>query len=536
MITHPHTAGEIAEQKVQEKLRDLPAGYEVIENVDIVNRNRKSEVDILVVTPTSVVILLEVKAGNVAPDEDGQYIRNYAGGNQTDIVKQSSRQRSILISRLAGLAGHIKVMSFLVLPTGFLEGQGVGFDQATVIDAARFDDLCEIIRNCNLKTSVGVDRDKLVAFLKNKCTVKQSVSSISQTLDQRCRDLASGLATWVPRIESPLAVVEVEAPAGAGKTQLALALLEKAHAQNRRAWYINTTRNIAERMQDAPVNAHVDFIGTWHELALEMTKSPDPADLSNSERSALFDSASTAFIEKLQSGAYCVDTIILDDAQDLKPEYTEALLGAISDTGTLYVLSDPLSRRGQKIEFSESVKISTDETVRVPQEIVILMNRLKLTQTPLMSASPYQGNPASFYFYKNENSLIKQTQDAVNKARLEGYSDEQIVILSMKSVNDSVLLKSDSLGNNNRYSLKHVTDKFKNGRQIFTDGAIWHDTVRRFKGLQAPFVILTEMDFSQFDEKAASLLYLGMTRASMGLALVMNEEATQAFIDRLDNT
>ncbi len=534
MITHPHTAGEIAEQKVQEKLRDLPAGYDVIENVDIVNRNRKSEVDIVVVTPTSVVVLLEVKAGSVEPDEDGQYIRSYAGGNQTDIIKQSSRQRSILSSRLASLPGHIHVVSFLVLPTGYLEGDGVGFNAASVIDADRFDDLCEIIRQCNFKASVGVDRDKLVGFLKNKCTVKQSVSSISQTLDQRCRDLASGLATWVPRIESPLAVVEVEAPAGAGKTQLALALLEKAHAQNRKAWYINTTRNIAERMQDDPVNAHVDFIGTWHELALEMTKSPDPADVTNEERPALFEAASNAFIEKLQTGAFAIDTIILDDAQDLKPEYTEALLGAISETGTLYVLSDPMSRRGEKIEFSESVKISTDETVRVPQEVVILMNRLKLTQTPLTSASPYQGEMPSCHIYKSETSLVKQTQDAVNKAREEGFTNEQIVILSMKSVADSVLLKSDTLGDNNRYTLKHVTDKFKNGRQVFSEGAIWHDTVRRFKGLQAPFVILTEMDFTEFDEKAAALLYLGMTRASMGLALVMSEDATKAFIGRLD--
>ncbi|MDO4936318.1 MAG: ATP-binding domain-containing protein, partial [Sutterellaceae bacterium] len=220
--------------------------------------------------------------------------------------------------------------------------------------------------------------------------------------------------------------------------------------------------------------------------------------------------------------------------QDLKPEYTEALLGAISETGTLYVLSDPMSRRGEKIEFSESVKISTDETVRVPQEIVILMNRLKLTQTPLTSASPYQGEMPSFYFYKSEASLVKHTQDAVNKAREEGFTDEQIVILSMKSVNDSVLLKSDTLGDNSRYTLKHVTAKFKNGRQVFSEGAIWHDTVRRFKGLQAPFVILTEMDFTEFDEKAAALLYLGMTRASMGLALVMSEDATKAFIDRLD--
>ena len=76
---------------------------------------------------------------------------------------------------------------------------------------------------------------------------------------------------------------------------------------------------------------------------------------------------------------------------------------------------------------------------------------------------------------------------------------------------------------------KLTLEEFKNGRQLFSEGALFNDTVRRFKGLQAPCVILTEVDFEDFDDAARSLLYLGMTRASMSLKMVIAE----AFAEKL---
>ena len=72
-------------------------------------------------------------------------------------------------------------------------------------------------------------------------------------------------------------------------------------------------------------------------------------------------------------------------------------------------------------------------------------------------------------------------------------------------------------------------DEFKNGRQLFSDGTLFNDTVRRFKGLQAPCIILTEVDFDELDDQTKSLLYLGMTRASMSLKIVL----TDAFAQKL---
>lgn len=515
--------GEIAELMVKKKLEDLPPGYSVIANVDIAAEGKSSELDTVVVTPTGVIVVLEIKAGNLIADESGHVVRDYGAGGQKDIVKQLNRQGGIARNRLAALAKNLTIRSFLVLPTGKLDGYGIGIDSTRVIDADRMDELCNIILDCDrLPHGHDISKDTIVEFLENHCVVKQSLSSISETLDIRCRELSSGLATWIPRIESPLAVVEVNAPAGSGKTQLALSLLQKAHQEKRSAWYINTTRNIAQKLQDHPINQHVEFIGTWHELAIEKTRAEDPAGVDAQSLGQYFNEVSEAFVRKLEEGSYSIDCIVLDDAQDLKSDWVAALTYALSSDGTLYVLSDPNFNNNETVEFTESVRVTSSETARIPQRVTQVINELALSLSPLISTSPYQGEIPAFFTYDSSAQLLKETRRAVDEARKEGFADDQIAILTMKGRHSSKILCSPTFGSE-KYSLKQPLDEFKNGRQLFSDGTLFNDTVRRFKGLQAPCIILTEVDFEELDDQAKSLLYLGMTRASMSLKLVLSE-------------
>lgn len=525
--------GEVAEAMVARKLKELPAEFSVIANVDIADKGRNSELDTVVVTPTGVIVVLEVKAGDLQADDRGRIVRDYSDGKQTDVAKQLGKQSAIARSRLAGLGKNLTIRSFLVLPTGHLEGEGIGIDRNRVIDCESFSDLCRIIRDCDRLPRTGaVSKDQIVEFLQNHCVVRQSLSSISDTLDVRSRELSSGLATWVPRIESPIAVVEVMAPAGAGKTQLALALLEKAAHEKRSAWYINFTRNIVQRLQRHPINQHVDFIGTFHELALDQTQATSPAELNAQDLPRYFDELAKSFVLQLQSEKYAVDCIVVDDAQDLKTEWIVALTNALSESGTFYVLSDPNIGNAQKIEFSESVKVTSDETARVPKNIARVINELGVIKGAIVSQSPFEGEVPSFRTYDGPASLLKETRAAVDEARRAGFSDDQIAILSMKGLRSSDILCSPTLGTK-KYTLKQPLSEFKNGRQLFSNGSLFNDTVRRFKGLQAPCVILTEVDFEDFDDTAASLLYLGMTRASMSLTLVLSERFAQKLAARL---
>ena len=49
--------------------------------------------------------------------------------------------------------------------------------------------------------------------------------------------------------------------------------------------------------------------------------------------------------------------------------------------------------------------------------------------------------------------------------------------------------------------------------------------VHRFKGRAAPCVVLTEIDFEQLDTAAVRRLYVGATRATVKLALVLSARA-----------
>jgi hypothetical protein len=60
---------------------------------------------------------------------------------------------------------------------------------------------------------------------------------------------------------------------------------------------------------------------------------------------------------------------------------------------------------------------------------------------------------------------------------------------------------------------------------VLTEGDILIDSVLRFKGRAAPCVILTEIDFDSLDDKAMRRLFVGATRATMKLTLVVSASA-----------
>ena len=62
------------------------------------------------------------------------------------------------------------------------------------------------------------------------------------------------------------------------------------------------------------------------------------------------------------------------------------------------------------------------------------------------------------------------------------------------------------------------------GNQLFESGQLRFDTVYRFKGQQAPAIILTDVDPNPGrPDHAQRLLFTGMTRATVRLELVLRE-------------
>jgi superfamily I DNA and RNA helicase len=68
------------------------------------------------------------------------------------------------------------------------------------------------------------------------------------------------------------------------------------------------------------------------------------------------------------------------------------------------------------------------------------------------------------------------------------------------------------------------------GSPVYSEGDLFIDSVHRFKGQSAPCIILTEVDFAELDEAARRKLFVGMTRATMKLFMVVSEQAAEALL------
>ena len=63
------------------------------------------------------------------------------------------------------------------------------------------------------------------------------------------------------------------------------------------------------------------------------------------------------------------------------------------------------------------------------------------------------------------------------------------------------------------------------GDALWTKGALLADSVYRFKGQSAASIVLTEVDFETFDDKARCQLFVGLTRAQLAVKVVLTEQA-----------
>jgi hypothetical protein len=129
------------------------------------------------------------------------------------------------------------------------------------------------------------------------------------------------------------------------------------------------------------------------------------------------------------------------------------------------------------------------------------------------------GSELVVQFYKDSDKQRKKLDRAINDAR-HRFSSSQIAILSMKEDRASCASKLSQLDPDAR--LHPLRSR---SQQV---GSIPYTTIHAYKGLEAPAVILTDID--EFGgERMESLLYIGMSRARQHLCILMHESCRKGY-------
>lgn len=530
--------GKIREVEVLAGIRaTLPGGYEVFDNVAWSSVYDEvqwfGEIDAIVLAPGNHLVLLEIKAGPVELSESGLHKR-YAD-QVKDVGRQTRHQYSAIRSRLkeAGFSG-VYVAQLLVLPDARVESGTVAYPRERIVDTTALKWLAErIVAATPVAAPAAVDRERLRRFLLNLFDLAFDPTARIGLVSAAVAKLAEGLATWVPKIHSPSGQVCVEATAGSGKTQLALRLLNDAADAGLRARYVCFNRPLARHMR-ARCPQGVD-VATFHELAIAalQRKAGSPPDFDDD---AVFQKAEDALLQDAASAPEPLDLLVVDESQDLKPEWLEALAAALVDRGRLYVLRDDDQSLYDRVGFDlpDATVISCRDNFRSPRAVVRAINALGLIPDPVIARAPIDGAMPGFHEYDPafDPGGVAMTEGVVRTLLEEGVPPEQIAVVTFCGQRRSLLLKRDAIAAQPLRKFRGTHDSA--GTPQWSDGPLLAETVFRFKGQAAPVIVLAEIDFDDLDEGARRRLFVGFTRAQLRLECIVSTAAMKALARRLD--
>jgi superfamily I DNA and RNA helicase len=343
--------------------------------------------------------------------------------------------------------------------------------------------------------------------------------------------LSGGLADTLSAIEMTPLKLRVRGTAGCGKSVLACRFAENAAAAGKRVLLVCFNRPLAERIKmNVPEGVFVDtfyglmdrfLISRGHKLAYGRMSEPN-----------FWESIQELVIGETIGPEWKFDALIVDEGQDFVQQWSEILQLFLKADADLVWLDDP----DQAIRFEKANDSASESAYnslapqfigfraranyRSPETISRYIQRV--LPFDFLPSNPLPGLGVGVTTYKAPQDQSKRVAATVTELIRNGFRHSDIVILSMCGLARATFAQEKRIG---AFSLSRPTGEYDLlGNQVFENGQLRFDTVYRFKGQQAPAIILTDVDPSEDRlDHAERLLFTGMTRATVRLEIVLRE-------------
>ena len=513
--------------------KELPDDYTVFHGVHWTrvehNGSVFGEIDFAIVTPGGKVLLIEQKAGFLEETEGG-LVKRY-GAVEKKVATQLNRNIHGLQTRFSQRGSDKLVVEYLFYcPDHTVKRPDIaGLDPARIVDAGKKDHFITFIRNIvplDDSTPLAV---RVKAFLGQELSLAPEIGAIAREVDTLHTRLSGGLAVWGRKIRCHPFRVRIVGTAGSGKSQLALAALNDAVAAGRRALYVCYNRPLADHM--ALISPRGIEVATYHQLCDRWLRSLSiTIDFTQADA---FSRLETGFAAAAPSPDWLFDELIVDEGQDFRPEWLPHLLRLLKPDGRAWWLEDPLQNLYGRphAELPGWVELHSDTNYRSPQDILTSLRQLSVIPGTVEAGSPLGGSEVEILTFSDTRGMIDQTKKALAQGLAAGFKREQMAIVTWRGREHSQLLGFDQIG---PHKLRSFTGQYDLlGNPIFGQGEILAETVYRFKGQAAPCIVFTEIDFEAYDETVMRKLFVGATRATMKLSLVISDRAADILMQRV---
>jgi hypothetical protein len=512
---------------------DIPDDYSVFHGVHWTRvANGYSvfgEIDFIVVGLQGQAVVIEQKNGPLEETPEGLAKR------YQDKLKSVSgqMQRSIDALQFRFTQGHsgqrLALDYLLYCPNHRVQSPATaGIAPERIVDARHVDKLATIVvaMLAAQPPSPGVTSAAVHAFLSDELELALDTSALVGQARNWVTRLSGGLATWARRLEFEPFRLRVIGTAGSGKTQLALCILEDAAAkgQARAVCLLQSTVGGSSGAARTGRRQGDDVSYAGRSAPARRGRPPD------FQQSGVFETLAAAYIRTRPSPEDLLDVLVIDEGQDFEQAWADALLGYLKPDGKVWWLEDPMQNLYDKprIDLPGWVTLHADINYRTPRDVLREISRLIDLGGRIEAAGPLEGDGIHIATYSDFAGLKNSTIGALDRARNAGFKKGDIAVLTYCGRERSALKPFDRLGSHTLRRFDGTYDAA--GRPVFQDGDILIETVFRFKGQAAPCIILTEIDFETLDQTAMRRLYVGATRASMQLSLVVSDRAARQLL------
>ena len=484
------------------------------------------EIDFVIVNKAGQVLVIEQKNGPLVETPQGLEKRYY-GQKKKLVYTQVQRNLGNLRKKFQKTYPQrlsLDVDYLIYCPEHrIVDGTSAGVDRPRTVDAGAKADLAPRIETL-LATDQGENdalRNDLHDFLLNGFRIAPDVNAYKSKQKIVYTQLLEGLSEVIDSLEFEPFRLRIIGTAGSGKTQVTMRFCAQALERGAKPLLLCYNRPLADKLSGlAPDGVTVD---TYHGFCKAMADQLGvEVNFDNAEDPDFWPNIQEELLAATLAGAPRFDCLVVDEGQDFKSEWYDIVQLFISEDATQLWLEDPLQNlRGNKpVDLPGFVNYRESANFRTPVSIAGFIKGTLESEFEQRNLLPGLG--VGVYDYDNDAALTNLLARRIQEVLKVGFRPEDIAIVSCRGTQSTALADITQIG---KHKLHKFTGKYNaRNEQIYTDGDVYFDTIYRYKGQQAPVVILVDLDNTlKQDDWHTGILYCAMTRATLRLELIVHE-------------
>lgn len=522
--------GSDGEAIVYEALQKLGGEYTVFHSFRWLGedgrRRSEGEADFIVIHPRHGILSVEVKAGGIAYREGNWVQTNRRDGAEKviDPLGQAAESQYFMQSVLRrnfppnfSLVGRAAWFPSVVLPKGLNlpaeASKDILLDQDSLANPAKALEKVfgywQTHLNFYMKPWTATQYQALIQCLMPSFHLAETIASGGRSSRADCVQLTRKQAAILSFLrEQPSAAIH--GPAGTGKTLLAIERAKMLASEGKKVLYLCFNEFLLSHLREQIHDPHI-ILHNINSLAREIMHDNT---LPIETVIPLFENF---FANEFDDSEWDYPDIVVDEGQDLSDGVLSHLsdLAALYD-GSCYIFYDrnQYIMRKDKPEWLDKnaeCRLVLHRNCRNTSEIAASIGAV-MGLRPETYVNEVHGNKPKAAFHQTAEELQKIAAQFVKRMLAQRLKPEQIVILSVRSVAHSALCGISELAG---LPVSLLPEK----------GKIWFTSVRKFKGMEADAVLLTDIEVSRLNEPLMRrLVYVGASRANVYLEAAFWED------------